>query len=74
MHRRQPRTSTCITTQLLIGHKLLDEHVPMKTKKSTSARTANAVDKYIAARTRERRHALHASQEQFGKQPSVSFQ
>jgi DNA-binding XRE family transcriptional regulator len=46
-----------------------------KTKgKSASPRSANAIDAYIGARMRERRHGLNISQDQLGKQLGVSFQ
>jgi DNA-binding XRE family transcriptional regulator len=46
-----------------------------KTKrKSASPRSANAIDEFIGARMRERRHALNISQADLGKKLSVSFQ
>ena len=43
-------------------------------RKSASSRSATAIDSYIGARMRERRHALNISQDQLGKQLGVSFQ
>jgi transcriptional regulator with XRE-family HTH domain len=42
--------------------------------KKPSPRSSNPIDKYIAARVRERRLALNMTQEELGKALGISFQ
>ena len=53
---------------------MADVNMKKTKRKSASPRSANAIDAYIGARMRERRHALNISQADLGKKLSVSFQ
>ena len=53
---------------------MADVNMKKTKRKSASPRSANAMDEFIGARMRERRHALNISQADLGKKLSVSFQ
>jgi transcriptional regulator with XRE-family HTH domain len=53
---------------------MADVNMKKTKRKSTSPRSANAIDEFIGARMRERRQALNISQADLGKKLSVSFQ
>jgi DNA-binding XRE family transcriptional regulator len=53
---------------------MADVNMKKTKRKSASPRSANAIDEFIGARMRERRHALNISQADLGKKLSVSFQ
>src|SRR6202022_2381533 len=53
---------------------MADANMKKTKRKSTSPRSANAIDEFIGARMRERRQALNISQADLGKKLSVSFQ
>src|ERR1700694_1042695 len=53
---------------------MADVNMKKTKRKSASPRSANAIDAFIGARTRERRLALEMSQDQLGKALGVSFQ
>jgi DNA-binding XRE family transcriptional regulator len=53
---------------------MADVNMKKTKRKSAPPRSANAIDEFIGARMRERRHALNISQADLGKKLSVSFQ